>query len=196
MKLLISTALPTRWGPAEISAYGERENDESPYLCLAFGQVDPSRPVMVRVHSECFTGDVFGSRKCECGDQLDMSCKQLAIESGVLIYARQEGRGIGLVNKLKAYKLQDQGLDTAQANEQLGFPIDMRTYEKVAFILKDMGIKDIRLMTNNPDKLEALEEAGFNIVERIPVQAESCTFNMAYLRTKRDVMGHLLDLEE
>ncbi len=196
MNLLVKTKLPTRWGPAVISAYGEDESEIHPYLCLAFGHIDPEQPVLVRVHSECFTGDVLGSRKCECGDQLDISCQQLSEVSGILIYARQEGRGIGLINKLKAYKLQDQGLDTAQANTELGFPVDMRTYDKVALILHDMGIKDIRLMTNNPDKITALEEAGFNIVERIPVQAETCTFNQAYLRTKRDVMGHLLDLEE
>jgi len=196
MKLLVNTPLPTRWGPSIIAAYGEDEQDAHPYLVLSFGGIDNDKPVLVRIHSECFTGDVFGSRKCECGDQLDMSCKQLAEEGGLLIYARQEGRGIGLVNKLKAYKLQDQGLDTAQANTELGFPVDMRTYGKVADILRDLGVKDIRLMTNNPDKIKALKDAGFNIVERVPVQAESCSFNQAYLRTKRDIMGHMLDLEE
>ncbi len=196
MKLLVSTSLPTRWGPTLISAFGEKETEACPYLVLQFGEIDLSHPVLVRVHSECFTGDVFGSRKCECGDQLDLSCRQLAEEGGILIYARQEGRGIGLVNKLKAYRLQDQGMDTAQANTELGFPVEMRTYEKVAFILDHFGIKDIRLMTNNPEKIKALKDSGFNIVERIPVQAESCTFNVEYLKTKRDVMGHLLDLEE
>ena len=150
--------------------------------------------VNVRVHSECITGDVFGSTRCDCGEQLDASLKHINQHGGVLIYLRQEGRGIGLVNKLKAYNLQDEGFDTIVANHQLGFATDLRSYEAAITILKSFGIQRINLMTNNPEKLDAFENSGIHVESRIPIVISPVADNERYLQTKKDGMGHMLGL--
>lgn len=177
--------LPTRHGIFSIQAFREGEKE---HLAL-FTDPLPSTP-LVRVHSECLTGDALGSLKCDCGEQLQAALKRIAEEGGMLIYHRQEGRNIGLLNKVNAYALQDQGLDTVAANHQLGFAADERTYEIVETILEHFGIKKMRLLTNNPKKIESLK--GVEIVERVPLIVEPNPYNENYLRTKKEQMGHLL----
>lgn len=160
---------------------------------MVLGDITTEEPVLARVHSECLTGDVFGSKRCDCGDQLDESLRRIAEEGrGVLLYMRQEGRGIGLLNKLKAYHLQDNGMDTVEANEALGFPADLRDYGIGAEILADLGVKELRLMTNNPKKISGIYGFGLKVVERIPIEIGSNDTNHFYLETKKDKMGHLL----
>lgn len=166
--------------------------DQKDHFALYKPPVSPERPPLVRIHSECVTGDVFGSCRCDCGLQLQQSLAYIAAEGGVLIYLRQEGRGIGLANKLKAYSLQDQGYDTVEANVQLGLPIDARNYAIAFQILKHMGIESLRLLTNNPDKITALQQYGLHVVERIPVLVPMTPENQTYLKTKQDKLGHLL----
>ena len=157
------------------------------------GDVAGEQDVLVRVHSECLTGDVFGSQRCDCGDQLRAAMRMIAGEGrGVLLYIAQEGRGIGLLNKLRAYELQDQGLDTVQANIELGFPPDLRDYGIGAQILVDLGLTSIRLLTNNPKKIVGLEGYGLSVVDRVPIEMDPVDGNVGYLRTKRDKMGHIL----
>ncbi|MBU1452857.1 MAG: bifunctional 3,4-dihydroxy-2-butanone-4-phosphate synthase/GTP cyclohydrolase II [Proteobacteria bacterium] len=184
--------LPTEFG--EFTAMGyTNEVDNLEHVALVKGEIDPEKPVLVRVHSQCLTGDVFHSRRCDCGDQLAEALKKIDAEgSGVLLYMSQEGRGIGLVNKLKAYELQDHGADTVEANEALGFPADLRDYGIGAQILVDLGIRQMRLMTNNPKKMVGLEGYGLSMVERVPLEIPACADNEAYLRTKCTKMGHLL----
>jgi GTP cyclohydrolase II len=185
--------LPTRHGPFKMIAYdgpGGKEN-----VALVVGQIDDGAPVLVRLHSECMTGDLFGSSRCDCGEQLQASLALLQAEQrGVLVYLRQEGRGIGLTNKLRAYALQDCGYDTLEANELLGFPADMRTYEEAALILADLGVSKVRLLTNNPTKVAALNCLGIEVVEQIPLLVDPNPHNLGYLRTKQEKMGHLLSL--
>jgi 3,4-dihydroxy 2-butanone 4-phosphate synthase/GTP cyclohydrolase II len=157
------------------------------------GKIDPETPTLVRVHSECLTGDVFGSRRCDCGTQLHTALQQIeAAGSGVLVYMRQEGRGIGLANKIHAYKLQQEGMDTVEANEKLGFPSDLRDYGMGAQILHDLGVRRIRLLTNNPRKVVGLDGHDLEIVEQVPLLVDSNPHNEQYLKTKKDKMGHIM----
>ncbi len=188
----VETRLKNRHGEFKLVAY-ESAVDKDYHIALVMGELSSSEAVLVRVHSECFTGDVLGSARCDCGEQLESALKRIAREKkGVLLYMRQEGRGIGLLNKLKAYQLQDQGLDTVQANEKLGFPADLRHYGVGAQILADLGIKKIRLLTNNPKKIVGLEGYGLKVVERIPIRVKPGPHNKKYLKTKKKKLGHIL----
>jgi 3,4-dihydroxy 2-butanone 4-phosphate synthase/GTP cyclohydrolase II len=161
------------------------------------GEIFPNKPILVRVHSECLTGDVFGSLRCDCGDQLHKAMEMMDREgSGILLYMRQEGRGIGLVNKIKAYVLQDQGMDTVEANLELGFQADMRNYGIGAQVLVDLGVKKMRLLTNNPKKIIGLDGYGLSITEQIPIEIEPNEFNRCYLECKQTKMGHLLHVDK
>ncbi len=186
--------LPTRYGLFRMLAYADKPTEKMPHLALIAPQFDPSRPVPVRIHSECMTGDVFGSLRCDCGQQLQAALQMAAASGGVVIYLRQEGRGIGLINKLKAYTLQDIGLDTVEANTHLGFEADARQYDCAVAILKDLGIEQVELITNNPLKVEALRQSPVKVVRRIPIVIPPIDDNREYLQTKQDQMGHLLGL--
>ncbi len=186
--------LPTRYGEFRVCAY-ENSMDGHTHLALVKGDIRPGEPCLVRVHSECLTGDVFDSVRCDCGNQLKQALHQISqAKSGVLLYMRQEGRGIGLINKLKAYALQDEGKDTVEANELLGFPPDLRDYGIGAQILVDLGVGKINLLTNNPRKIKGLEGYGLAIEERIALEAEPNSHNCNYLAAKKDKLGHLLQL--
>ena len=188
--------LPTAYGEARAIAY-RSDVDAAEHVALVFGDVKTNEPVLVRVHSECLTGDVFGSLRCDCGIQRDMAIKAIAEEGrGVFLYMRQEGRGIGLHNKIRAYALQDDGADTVEANQQLGFPPDLRHYGIGAQILVDLGVRKMRLLTNNPKKVVGLESYGLSLVERVPIVVESNPENERYLAVKRQKLGHLLDALE
>ena len=184
--------MPTEYGDFDLYLYRSRL-DGLHHLALVCGEVAGREKVLVRVHSECLTGDVFGSRRCDCGPQLQQALRQVAQEGrGVIVYMRQEGRGIGLAPKLKAYKLQEQGYDTVEANVKLGFGMDLREYGLGAQILADLGLKTIRLLTNNPKKLVGLEGYGLKIIEQVPIRVQPNEHNRKYLKTKREKMGHLL----
>ncbi len=188
--------LPTEHaGEFRVIVY-KNDVDSHEHVALVKGEIDPGKPVMVRVHSECFTGDVFASSRCDCGEQLHASMQMVDQEGcGVILYMRQEGRGIGLVNKLKAYSLQDEeGLDTVEANIQLGFKPDLRDYGIGAQILRDIGVRRMRLLTNNPKKIVGLEGYGLKVVDRLPIEIPAESENKKYLRCKRDKMGHILEL--
>ena len=187
------TRLPTEHGTFRLVGYEAIAPGEH-HVALVKGEVDDGEPVLVRVHSECLTGEVFGSFRCDCGPQLEAALQHIEWEGrGVLIYMRQEGRGIGLLNKIRAYALQDQGLDTVEANHALGFPADLREYGISAQILKDLGVRSVRLMTNNPDKVRSLEGYGIEVVERVPLEIGANPSNRRYLETKRTKMGHWLE---
>ncbi|QOX78796.1 bifunctional 3,4-dihydroxy-2-butanone-4-phosphate synthase/GTP cyclohydrolase II [Trichlorobacter lovleyi] len=186
--------LPSRYGGDWRVVAFENDVDKLDHIALVKGDLSGDQPVLVRVHSECLTGDVMGSQRCDCGDQLHKAMEAIDKEGrGVILYMRQEGRGIGLINKLKAYELQDQGMDTVEANQQLGFKADMRDYGVGAQILLALGIRKIRILTNNPRKLVGLQGYGIQIVDRVPIEANPTCSNKGYLRTKRDKLGHLLE---
>ena len=183
-------SLPTRYGIFELFVYETPEFKE--HVALTLGAIDERGPVLVRVHSECLTGDVFGSSRCDCGEQLDDSLRFLQEQGrGVILYLRQEGRGIGLAKKISAYALQEQGLDTVEANHALGLPEDMRDYRVAAEMLLDLGVRRARLLTNNPAKIEGLERHGVEVVERVPLGISPNPWTLGDLRTKREKMGHL-----
>ncbi|MCS7181926.1 MAG: bifunctional 3,4-dihydroxy-2-butanone-4-phosphate synthase/GTP cyclohydrolase II [Thermoanaerobaculum sp.] len=194
VELVASPELPTRFG--EFRAYAFRSTvTQEEHVALVMGEVTPEDPVLVRVHSQCLTGDVFGSARCDCGAQLEAALGKIAGEGkGVLLYLLQEGRGIGLFNKLKAYQLQDQGLDTVEANHKLGFGADQRDYGVGAQILRELGVRKMRLMTNNPSKYVALAGYGLEIVERVPLEVPPTPYSRRYLRAKKEKLGHLLKM--
>jgi len=197
VKSIVVTKLPTKYGNFDLHLY-QSVIDKKEHLALVKGEIDSNKSVLVRVHSECLTGDVFASWRCDCGEQLHRAMMMVEQDgTGVVLYMRQEGRGIGLINKIKAYKLQDDGHDTVEANEKLGFKADLRDYGIGAQILVDLGVKKMRLMTNNPKKIVGLEGYGLEVVERIPIEIEPNEINHKYLETKRDKLGHfILDSDE
>ncbi len=189
------TLIPTRIGGDFTFIAYENDIDNLTHIALVKGEIDPEKPVLVRMHSECMTGDLFSSLRCDCQDQLHKAMRMIDEEGvGAIVYLRQEGRGIGLVNKLKAYEYQRQGMDTVEANEKLGFKADMRDYGVGAQILVDLGVRQIRLMTNNPKKMVGLEGYGLSIVEQVPIEVPSNPYNKGYLQCKQAKMGHLLHL--
>ncbi|PIU57257.1 MAG: GTP cyclohydrolase II, partial [Chloroflexi bacterium CG07_land_8_20_14_0_80_51_10] len=186
--------LPTKYGEFTAIAY-RSVIDPDEHVALVKGEIDGDEPILVRVHSECLTGDVFGSLRCDCGQQIPMAMEAIANEGrGVFLYMRQEGRGIGLHNKIKAYALQDQGLDTVEANEELGFPPDLRDYGIGAQILVDLGVRNMRLLTNNPRKVVGLDGYGLQVIETVPIIAPATPENVHYLETKREKLGHLIEI--
>jgi len=190
------TVVPTLHSGEFHAVVYENQVDDLLHIAMVKGEIDSNKPVLVRVHSECLTGDIFGSLRCDCGEQLHKAMEMIDKEgSGVLLYIRQEGRGIGLVNKLKAYALQDQGLDTVEANEELGFKPDMRNYGIGAQILVDLGVKEMKLLTNNPKKMVGLEGYGLSIVEQVKIEIEPNKYNVGYLECKKLKMGHLLNID-
>ena len=187
--------LPTEWGDFQIAGYRSLISKEE-YVVLYKGEMSRETPTLVRIHSQCLTGDVFGSTKCDCGEQLHTTLHMIQQEGrGAIVYQQQEGRGIGILNKIRAYALQDQGADTVEANERLGLAVDLRDYRQCAEILFDLGLCNVKVISNNPLKLQALEEAGLKIVERVSIEVDSAEDADHYLRTKKEKMGHLLTLK-
>ena len=193
----VEARIPTEHAGEFTAIVYKNDVDSFEHLALVKGTIDPEKKVLVRVHSECLTGDVFGSARCDCGDQLHAAMRMIDQEgSGVVLYMRQEGRGIGLVNKLKAYTLQDEGLDTVEANHKLGFKADLRDYGIGAQILRDLGVRQMSLLTNNPKKIVGLEGYGIKVVDRFPIEMAASAENKGYLQCKRDRMGHLIEVDE
>ncbi len=184
--------LPTEFGEFRIAGYRSLISDEE-FVVIYKGEMDGDTPTLVRIHSQCLTGDVFGSIKCDCGPQLHAAMRMIEAEGrGAIVYQQQEGRGIGILNKIRAYALQDEGADTVEANEDLGFAVDARDYQQCAEILSDLGLSKIKVISNNPDKLAALERAGLQVVERIPIEIDAEEPAAHYLQTKKEKMGHFL----
>lgn len=188
--------LPTKFGEFNIAGYRSQTSNEE-FVVLFKGEMKPEVPTLVRIHSQCLTGDVFGSIKCDCGLQLQKAMEMIeSAGRGAIVYQQQEGRGIGILNKIRAYALQDSGADTVEANQQLGFAVDARNYQQCAEILFDLGLCKVRVMSNNPEKIKALREAGMQITERVPIEVEAKEPAAHYLRIKKEKMGHLLDFEK
>lgn len=186
--------LPTEWGDFKIAGYRSLTSNEE-FVVLFKGEMRPDVPTLVRIHSQCLTGDVFGSTKCDCGQQLHRTMQIIDAEGrGAIVYQQQEGRGIGIINKIRAYALQDEGADTVEANERLGLAVDSREYRQCAEVLFDLGLCKVKVISNNPGKLRALEEAGLEITERVSIEVTSSEPAARYLQTKKEKMGHLLDL--
>jgi 3,4-dihydroxy 2-butanone 4-phosphate synthase/GTP cyclohydrolase II len=185
--------IPTPWGNFQMYAFARQPDDWMPHLALVHEDCDTSGPVLVRIHSECITGDLFGSKRCDCGEQLHKAMELTAREGGVVLYLRQEGRGIGIINKLKAYNLQDEGLNTIDANIHLGLEVDARAYDIAVDMLEALDICEVRLLTNNPDKIDAFENTRVKLVGREPLIIDPSAENEAYLLTKKKDMGHLFD---
>ncbi|MFN0088296.1 MAG: GTP cyclohydrolase II [Blastocatellia bacterium] len=194
VKLEAEADLPTEFGPFRIAGFCSTNSDEE-FVALIKGEISPETPILARIHSQCLTGDVFHSLKCDCGLQLQRAMEMIQEEgSGIIIYQHQEGRGIGIINKIRAYSLQDEGADTIEANLQLGFDIDHRKYDQCAEIVKLLGARRVRLLSNNPDKVRALRDAGIEVVERVPIEVKTKQPAQKYLMTKKEKMGHLLQL--
>ena len=194
MKRQAEAMIPTPWGDFNMVAFSESDEDWMPPLALVHKDADPSAPVLVRLHSECITGDLFGSKRCDCGEQLAEALRLAAERGGVVLYLRQEGRGIGIINKLKAYNLQDKGLNTVDANIHLGLEVDARQYNIAIEMLQELGIEKINLLTNNPEKIHAFDDTDIEVVSRVPLIIEPQKENFGYLKTKQDEMGHLFKL--
>jgi GTP cyclohydrolase II len=192
LRFIEQSKLPTRWGEFNIHAFEDPFKGKE-HVAITMGDCNSGEPLLLRIHSECLTGDAFGSLRCDCGEQLDQALKMISERKrGAILYLRQEGRGIGLVNKIRAYNLQDQGADTVEANEQLGFGADMRDYSICGPMLKQIGVKSVILMTNNPRKIKALENMGIEITDRAPIETERNPHNSRYLSTKSGKLGHYL----
>ena len=192
LRFIEQSKLPTRWGEFNIHAFEDPFKGKE-HVAITMGDCNSGEPLLLRIHSECLTGDAFGSLRCDCGEQLDQALKMISERKrGAILYLRQEGRGIGLVNKIRAYNLQDQGADTVEANEQLGFGADMRDYSICGPMLKHIGVKSVILMTNNPRKIKALENMGIKISGRAPIETERNPHNSRYLSTKSGKLGHYL----
>ena len=193
----VATAnLPTQIGQFKIAGYRSLNSNEE-FVALYKGEMQKNFPTLVRIHSQCLTGDVFGSIKCDCGLQLKKAMELIEVEGrGAIVYQQQEGRGIGIINKIRAYALQDDGADTVEANEELGFVVDAREYQQCAEILFDLGLCKVRVMSNNPDKIKALEKAGLKVVERVPIEVDSQEPAAHYLRTKKEKLGHLFEFND
>ncbi|MGC4129063.1 MAG: GTP cyclohydrolase II [Bergeyella sp.] len=196
IKIQAEANIPTEYGTFRMIAFSENENDWMPQLALIAENTDFSKPVNVRFHSECITGEVFHSKKCECGQQLDSAMQYMQKHGGIIVYLRQEGRNIGIINKLRAYSLQEKGRDTVQANLELGLPADDRSFDNAIEILNQLGVKEIDLMTNNPEKIKIVENSNIKFNKRIPLQIQSNENSRDYLKTKKDYFGHLLDDEQ
>ena len=194
LKNQVETILPTEWGSFKMIAYSENEDDWMPHLALIHENTDFEKPVPIRLHSECLTGDIFHSTKCECGKQLHQSLAYFQENGGILLYLRQEGRNIGLINKMKAYNLQKNGKNTVEANLALGLPADGRNFEEAIQILEDLQIKSILLLTNNPEKLAAFEQSSIQLIGRIPIEIKASVHNQNYLETKKMFFNHFLEL--
>lgn len=193
MKIQAKTSLPTSHGKYWMYAFSDDNDDKSPHIALVHQDYDPDGVITVRIHSECLTGDLLGSLRCDCGEQLEKSLEIIERDKGVLIYLRQEGRGIGLINKMRAYELQDKGLNTIEANIHLGFEPDERDYRSAIEMLETLKICKIKLITNNPEKLSSLSKSDIEVVERVPIIIEAKSENQDYLDIKKTQMGHLLD---
>jgi 3,4-dihydroxy 2-butanone 4-phosphate synthase/GTP cyclohydrolase II len=194
VRQVTSARLPTDFGEFRIVGYRSLTSTEE-FVALVRGELRAERPTLVRIHSQCLTGDVFGSLKCDCGPQLRTAMKLIAAEgSGAIVYQLQEGRGIGIINKIRAYALQDEGADTIEANERLGLEVDSRRYDQCAEMLLDLGLRRVRVMSNNPAKIRALEESGLSVVMRVSLEVPTTDAASHYLRTKKERMGHLLEL--
>ena len=191
MKRQSQALIPIPEGDFQLCAYAESKEDQMPHLALYSDAMDLTKTINVRIHSECLTGDLFGSKRCDCGEQLERSLQIISNTNGILIYLRQEGRGIGLIEKLKAYQLQDKGMNTIDANLHLGFEIDERSYEDAISILMDIGVQKINLLTNNPEKIKAFDDSGIELVDRLALVTDPLEENEGYLDVKKNILGHL-----